>query len=376
MYWYDNFLNFTVMAELKLELAKQTETIPASISYESNHICLKFRAHKSAIEISRIIGDVYMRGTLLKDFSLRSNNTSVCIEHSSIDSVKCQGNLFELQLNRIEYECENSHHADDCIIINLPPTQIEGLAKDSDSKTINALGTKLTFGYNDDATTRVECPKEIQKIAVSLISLFYCSPIEVLKEISNAPNGQTKVILRSQRRSFEIIGSLVNLHVKSNDVIEFIRKANINHPHFQDLPRYVRQFVDSFAVSEPQRFAMLFAMVSSFAESILGKGQQIGENLVVESVKYFRVRGLEIIEKLIKDANLKRKRKRKENGISNLAELRNECEHSLYSDASYEFFDKNPAVNAFMYNISCCIVMELAGISTASLFETKEDRPR
>lgn len=365
MYKCDDFLNFTIMAELKLKLAKQTETFSAIISYEANHICLKFRADKSAIEVSKIISDMYMSGALLKDFSLRSNNTSVCLECSSIDRVKCQGNLFELQLNRIEYECKNSPHADNCIIINLPPAQIEGLTKESDTKTINVLGTKVTIGYNDDTTTRIVCSKEVQKIVVSLISLYYCNPLEVLQEISNGANGQTKVTLRSQRRSFEDIGSRINLHVKANDVIEFIRKANINHPHFQDLPRYVRQFVDSFAVSEPQRFAMLFAMASSFAEYILGKDTKSGENLFVETIKHFNVKGLESVEKAINDTKLVRNG----NPISNLARLRNECEHSLYSDASYEFFDKNPFVNVFMYNVSCRIVIELAGYKNICLLD-------
>lgn len=362
---YVQRLNFiTIMAELSFKLsAEHIEKFQASISYEDNHIILKFRTDNSPIdiEVSRIISEMYMSGTLLKDFSLNKckNNTSVFFEESSIDRVKCIGHIYELQLNRVRLEYKNDKYMDDGIIINLPPEQIEGLTKESSQKTIKALGTEIIFGYNDETTTCLVCPKDIQRILVSLLSLYYCHPIEILQEFKNKDaNKQMEVTLRSQRRPFEVIGSRINLYVKANNVIEFIKVANANHPHIQNLPRYVRQFIDSFVVSEPQRFNMLFAMASSFAENILGKGKQGGGNLVGETISHFGIEGLEKIKDTIKQARLMRKGK----NISTLAELRNECEHNLYSDTSYIFLADNPSINVFMYKIACNIVMELAGI--------------
>ena len=303
-----------------------------------------------------------MSGTLLKDyFSLHKckKNISVFLKESSIDCVKCNGHIYELQLNRVKLEYKSDRHIDDYIIINLPPKEIEGLTKESSPKTIKALGTKVTFGYNDETTTCIVCPQHAQEIVVSLISLYYCHPIEILQEFNNKDaDNQMKVTLRSQRRAFEDIGSRINLYAKANNVIDFIKLANISHAHEKDLLRYVRQFIDSFVVSEPQRFNMLFAMASSFAEYILKKGNQSGGKLVGETISHFNIKGLEEIKTTITNAKLERNGK----SISTLTGLRNECEHNLYSKESYDFFDNNPSVNVFMYEIACYIVMELAGI--------------
>lgn len=353
----------TIMAELSFKLAKHIEKFQASISYKGNHIILKFLTDKSSIdtEVSRIISEKYMSGNLLKDFSLRKckNNTSVFLGESSIDSIKCNGHIYELQLNRVRLEFNSDKFMDDGIIINLPPKEIEGLTKGSTPKTIKALGNEITFGYNDETTTCIVCPKNIQKPLVCLISLYYCHPIEILQEFKNSDaNNQMEVTLRSQRRPFEDIGSRINLYVKANNVIDFIKLANISHAHEKDLLRYVRQFIDSFVVSEPQRFNMLFAMASSFAEYILRKGNQSGGKLVGETISHFNIKGLEEIKTTIANAKLERNGK----SISTLTGLRNECEHNLYSKESYDFFDNNPSVNVFMYEIACYIVMELAGI--------------
>lgn len=347
------------MAELYFKLVEYIEKFPSSISYENNHIILKFQAGKSTAEVSRIISEMYMKGTLLKDFSLHTNNISACLDDSAIDRVKCRGILYEIQLNRIVYKYKNDRHAENYTIINLPPEQIEGLSKESSPKIVNALGVEIIFGYIDDIKTSILCPKNLQSILVSLISLYYCCPIEILLESKNGDDkNHTEYILRSQNRTFEDNGSRINLYCKTNSVIEFIQIANTGHPHIQDLPRYVRQFIDSFVVSEPQRFNMLFAMASSFAEYVLGKEKQGGGNLVGKTISHFHIEGLDKIKDIISHAKLTRNGK----DISTLADLRNECEHNLYSDASYEFFDNNPSVNVFMYDIACKIVMELAGI--------------
>ena len=56
-----------------------------------------------------------MSGNLLKDFSLRKykNNTSVFLGESSIDSIKCNGHIYELQLNRVRLEFNSDKHMDD-----------------------------------------------------------------------------------------------------------------------------------------------------------------------------------------------------------------------------------------------------------------------
>lgn len=350
------------MAELNLKLEEYTGRFSSSLSYEHNRIFLKLHASKDSAEVSKFISEIYMEGGLLKGFSMQKckNGVSVSLEKSSIDKVKCKGNLYELQLNRVKLEYTNEEHMNNGIIINLPPEQIEGLTKESKQITIKAFGSEITFGYNDDTTTCIVCPDTVREILVSLISLYYCFPIEILQEFKNKDtNNQMEVTLRSQRRTFEDIGSRVNLYCKADNVIKFLQTANTEHPHIKDLPRYVRQFIDSFVVSEPQRFSMLFAMASSFAEYILEKGKQGGGNLVGETISHFNIEGLEKIKDTIRQAELTRN----ENKISTLADLRNECEHNLYSEASYEFFDNNPSVNVFMYDMACKIVMELAGVN-------------
>ena len=354
-----------MMEEFSLKLAKHIEIIRASVFYENNHIILNFKTDTPSmdIEVSRIISELYMNGDLLKESSCKcKNNTSVFLDDSSIDGVNCQRNTYKLQLNQVRLEYKSGKKKNDGIIINLPPEQIEGLTKESASKTIKALGTDVTFNYNDETTTCIVCPKEIQEIVVSLISLYYCHPIEILQKFCNKDN-QLEVILKSQRRPFENIGSRINLHVKANDVIEFIKLANTEHSHIHDLPRYVRQYIDSFVVSEPQRFNMLFAMASSFAEYILEKGKMGGAQLVEETISHFNnIESLKKVKDTIVKANLRRNGK----SISTITELRNECEHNLYSNESYEFFANNPSVNVFMYDIACKIVMELAGIPPLS----------
>lgn len=359
---YQLILRRSTMAELKLEGID--EAFQATISYKENQVILKFRASKSVIEVSRTVCKIYMSGESLKEFSLCTNDgILVSLKDSVIESLKCQGNLYELQLNRIECKLKTDKCMDEAIIINLPPNEIDGLKKESNPKNIKALGTEITFVYNDETSTYILCPKEIRKILVSLISLYYLYPVETLQEFSKDANGQINATLRSQRRSFEDIGSRVNLHVKADNVVEFIKLANINHPHFQETPRYVRQFIDSFVVSEPQRFTMLFAMASSFAEYILEKKKQGGGSLVRETILHFNIEGLDDIKEIIENANLDRNGNR----IETLADLRNECEHNLFSNTSYDFLENNPSVNVFLYKISCHIVMELAGFNTNTL---------
>ena len=350
------------MSELTIKIGENEGKYQSSLAYIDNLIILRFNATDSLAEISCLIGDTYMHGDLLEEnftIKMKDENQSVYMYKSSIDSVKSTGRFYELQLNQIEIEYKNNI-MDEGIIINLPPEQIEGLTKESKRVAIEALGYEIVFGYCNEKTTSLVCPKDIQKFVVSLISLFYCFPIEILQEFRREEtNNQTKVTFRSQRRSFENVGSRINLYSKANDVVEFLSSANISHPHYMDLPRYARQFIDSYSVSEPQRYNMLFAIASSYAEYILEKGRHSGGDLLGFTITDLEVKGVSHIKKIITDANISRNGKK----ICRLDDLRNESEHSLYSDASYEFFDNNPSVNVFMDDIACKIVMKLAGIN-------------
>lgn len=349
------------MSELTIKIGEDEKKYQSSLAYIDNLIILRFNATDSLAEIACLIGDTYMHGDLLEEkFAIRmiDKNQTVYMDKSSIDGVKSTGRFYELQLNQIEIEYKNNI-MDEGIIINLPPEQIEGLTKESKRVAIEALGCKIVFGYCNEKTTSLVCPKDIQKFVVSLISLYYCFPIEILQEFRcEETNNQTIVTFRSQRRSFEDVGSRINLYSKANDVIEFLSSANISHPHYMDLPRYARQFIDSYSVSEPQRYNMLFAIASSYAEYILEKGQHSGGTLLGYTITDFDIKGVSYIQKIITDANLERNGEK----ICRLVDLRNESEHNLYSDDSYEFFDNTPTVNVFMDDIACRIVMKLAGI--------------
>ena len=351
-------------SELKIMFGGCCQKYKSSLSYELNHIILRFNANNTPEIISEIISENYMHGSLLKDFSIQMNKESLSIDlsNTSIDRVWTKDRIYELQLNQIVYVCDKDA-MNNGILINLPPIEIEGLTKNSMKKTIQFLESEIAFVFVDDRTTRLICPKELQRVVVSLLSLYYCFSLEILHEPRQFCNDNHLFILRSQKHSFENIGSLINLYAPANNVIDFLKLANSSHPYFRELPRYARQFVDSYNVSEPQRYNMLFAMVSSFAEYVLKRGKRGGEDLVKFSINHFKLSSqMESIETTIKEAELRRVIDRKETEIDDLAKLRNESEHCLYSDSSYGFFEANPAVNVFMNEIACRIVLELAGI--------------
>lgn len=348
------------MALLIIDLGNDKVECKANFSYIDNHIVLAFQAKNHMLEISAFIKDRFNNGDLLEKFTLQfdKENIKVDLKNSSIDKISCRGHIFELRLNRVELIHKNKSTTD-CIVINLPPKQIDGLTEESKQKTIKALESEIVFCYNDEISTYLFCPKNIQNYVMSLISLYCCCPIEILCEFCNDEvNNQTKVKMYSQKHTFEKNCSPINLRTKGDDVAEFIQYAHLNHSHINDMPRYVRQFVDSYYVSEPQRFNMLFAMASSYAEYILGEGHKGGGDLVKCTINRFQIDGLDKIKGVIQGAGLSRNGK----NISCLTDLRNESEHNLYSDDSYVFFDKYPSVNIFMEEIACRIVMELAGI--------------
>lgn len=348
------------MALLIIDLGNDKVECKANFSYIDNHIVLAFQAKDHMLEITGLITDCFNNGDLLEKFTLQfdDENIEVDLKNSSFEKIIGEGNICELWLNRVELLSKGSSTTD-CVVLNLSPKQIDGLTEESKQKTIEALESEIVFCYNDEISTYLFCPKNIQNYVVSLISLYCCCPIEILCEFCNDEvNNQTKVKMYSQKHTFEKNSSPINLRTKGDDVAEFIQYAHLNHSHINDMPRYVRQFVDSYYVSEPQRFNMLFAMASSYAEYILGEGNKGGGDLVKCTINHFQVDGLDKIKGVIQSAGLSRNGK----NISCLTDLRNESEHNLYSDDSYVFFDKYPSVNIFMEEIACRIVMELAGI--------------
>lgn len=355
------------MTYLLINLGNKKVKCEANLSYRVNHIVLAFQAKDYMLEISAFITDRFNNGDLLEKLTLQfdKENIKVDLKNSSIDTISCRGHIIELRLNRVELIYKNKSTTD-CIVINLPPKQIDGLTEDSKQRTIKALGYEITFCYKDENSTCLFCPKDIQNYVVSLISLYCCCPIEILQEFCNDEvNNQVRIMLKSQKHTFEKKYSPINLRTKGDDVTEFLQYTNLdhsnindNHSNINDMPRFVRQFVDSYFVSEPQRYNMLFAMASSYAEYILRAGNKSGGDLVKCTITHFQIEGLEEIKGVIKDAGLRRNGK----NISCLTDLRNESEHHLYSDDSYIFFDKHPSVNIFMEEIACRIVMELAGI--------------
>lgn len=350
------------MALLIIDLGNKKVKCKTKFSYIDNHIVLAFQANDHMLEISRFINDCLNNGDLLEKFTLQfdKENIEVDLKNSSIEKFIFKGNSCVLMLNRAELIHKNNLTSD-CILINYPPMQIDGLTKQSKKKTIEALESEIVFCYNDEISTYLSCPKNIQNYVVSLISLYCCCPIEILCEFCNDEvNNQTKFKLYSQKHTFEENTSPINLRTKGGNIAEFIQYTHLNHSHINDMPRYVRQFVDSYYVSEPQRFNMLFAMASSFAEYILGEGHKGGGDLVKCTINRFHIDGLDKIKGVIQGAGLRRNGK----NISCLTDLRNESEHNLFSDDSYVFFDKYPSVNIFMEEIACRIVMELAGLKT------------
>ena len=348
------------IALLIIDLGNEKVEYKAIFSYIDNHIVLVFQAKDYMLEIIDFITDCLNDGDLLEKFTLQFDDESIEVDlkNSSIENFSCIGNICELRLNRAEIIHKNNSTTD-VVVINLPPKQIDGLTEESKQKTIKALECEIVFCYNDEISTYLYCPKNIQNYVMSLISLYCCCPIEILCEFCNDEvNNQTKFKMYSQKHTFEKNSSPINLRTKGDGVVEFIQYAHLNHSHINDMPRYVRQFVDSYYVSEPQRFNMLFAMASSYDEYILGEGNKGGGDLVKCTINHFQVYGLDKIKGVIQDAGLRRNEK----NISCLTDLRNESEHNLYSDDSYDFFDKCPSVNIFMEEIACRIVMELAGI--------------
>lgn len=348
------------MTRLTIDLGNKKIEREANFSYIDNHIVLAFQPKDQMSEISRFITHCLNNGDLLEKFTLQFDKEyiEVNLKESSIEKFCYIRGKCELRLNRAELIHKNKS-TNDCIVINLPPKQIDGLTEESKQKTIETLECEIIFCYNDENSTYLFCPKNIRNYVVSLISLYCCCPIEILYEFcNNEVNNDTKVKMYSQKHTFEKNTSPINLCTKGGDVAEFIQYAHLNHSHINDMPRYVRQFVDSYYVSEPQRFNMLFAMASSYAEYILEEGNKGGGDLVKCTINHFQIDGLDKIKDIIQNAGLKRNGK----NISCLTDLRNESEHNLYSDDSYVFFNKYPSVNIFMEEIACKIVMELAGL--------------
>ena len=216
------------MTYLLINLGNKKVKCEANLSYRVNHIVLAFQAKDYMLEISAFITDRFNNGDLLEKLTLQfdKENIKVDLKNSSIDTISCRGHIIELRLNRVELIYKNKSTTD-CIVINLPPKQIDGLTEDSKQRTIKALGYEITFCYKDENSTCLFCPKDIQNYVVSLISLYCCCPIEILCEFCNDEvNNQTKVKLYSQKHTFEENTSPINLRTKGGNIAEFIQYAH------------------------------------------------------------------------------------------------------------------------------------------------------
>ena len=119
------------------------------------------------------------------------------------------------------------------------------MTEESKQKTIEALESEIVFCYNDEKSTYLFCPKSIQNYVVSLISLYCCSPIEILYEFCNDEvNNQTKVKMYSQKHTFEENTSPINLRTKGGNIAEFIQYAHLNHSHINDITAYEALFLE------------------------------------------------------------------------------------------------------------------------------------
>lgn len=234
------------MTYLLINLGNKKVKCEANLSYRVNHIVLAFQAKDYMLEISAFITDRFNNGDLLEKLTLQfdKENIKVDLKNSSIDTISCRGHIIELRLNRVELIYKNKSTTD-CIVINLPPKQIDGLTEDSKQRTIKALGYEITFCYKDENSTCLFCPKDIQNYVVSLISLYCCCPIEILCEFCNDEvNNQTKVKLYSQKHTFEENTSPINLCTKGGNIAEFIQYAHLNHSHINDITAYEAVFLE------------------------------------------------------------------------------------------------------------------------------------
>ena len=158
------------MALLIIDLGNKEVECNANFSYIDNNIVLAFQAKDHMLEITGFITNCFNNGDLLEKFTLQfdDENIEVDLKNSSIEKIIGGGNICELWLNRVELIRKGSSTTD-CVVLNLPPKQIDGLTEVSKQKTIEALKCEIVFCYNDEKSTYLFCPKNIQNYVMSLI---------------------------------------------------------------------------------------------------------------------------------------------------------------------------------------------------------------
>ena len=153
----DLFLNIIKgynMALLIIDLGNEKVECKAIFSYKDNHIILAFQAKDHMLEITGFITDCFNNGDLLEKFTLQfdKEDIEVDLKNSSIEKIIGGGNICELWLNRVELISKGSSTTN-CVVLNLPPKQIDGLTEVSKQKTIEALESEIVFCYNDEIST-------------------------------------------------------------------------------------------------------------------------------------------------------------------------------------------------------------------------------
>ena len=342
---------------LTLPINSTTIDCQSTLRYKEDCLWLDFIAKENAPDIHLWICNTYKQGNLLKDVCISStDNVKVSFDKTVIEAIKSNGSIIHLKLNRVDFEYKNIN-MEYCYVINMPPSCIDGLSEKNKAYDTAVDGNHVRFEYNDENATILKCSEDIKDFIIGVISFYFCCPVEILQEYKIEDN-RNVVTIRSRKKNFQADENAAKFHSETDSFAEFLGKVKLTHPRWRDFPRYARQYVDSTFVSEPQRYCMLFAIISSFAEYILEsrkgeKGYPSGDQLAVDTFKYFG-KDKSAIDNVIKDKGLKRGN----SDIKTVAELRNESEHNLFSNLSYAFLEDNPKINLFMDEIATRIIFD------------------
>ena len=342
---------------LTLPINTTTVDCQSSLRYKDDCLWLDFIAKENTPDIHLWICNTYKQGNLLKDVSISSTDmVKVSFDKSVIEAIKSNGRVIHLKLNRVDFDCKDIN-MEYYFVINMPPSCIDGLNEKNKVYDTVVDGNHVRFEYNDENATILKCGEDIKDFIIGVISFYFCCPVEILQEYRIEDNRDI-VTIRSSKRIFHADENAAKFHSKTDSFAEFLGKVKLTHPRWRDFPRYARQYVDSTFVSEPQRYCMLFAMISSFAEYILEsrkgeKGHPSGDQLAENTFKHFGFNKSDI-DDIIKDKGLKRG----DSDIKTVAELRNESEHNLFSNLSYAFLEDNPKINLFMEEIASRIIFD------------------
>lgn len=341
---------------LSLPINSTTVDCQSSLRYKDDCLWLDFIAEDNAPDIHLWICETFKQGNLLKDVSISSTkDVEVSFDKTVIEAIKSNGRVIHLKLNRVDFDCKDIN-MEYCYVINMPPSCIDGLSEKNKVYDTMVDGKHVCFEYNDENATILKCSEDIKDFIIGVISFYFCCPVEILQEYKIEDN-RNVVTIRSRKKNFHADENAAKFHSKTDSFAEFLGKVKLTHPRWRDFPRYARQYVDSTFVSEPQRYCMLFAMISSYAEYILESRKGVknppGDLLAEDTFSNYGFNKSDL-DDMIKEKGLKRGN----DDIRTVAGLRNEAEHNLFSNLSYAFLEDNPKINLFMEDIATRIIFD------------------